>query len=140
MQQAFQRIIDEMEEVINDTLVSLDKDHKEFDIMIANIRKCGLNLAASNVSVTEMSPAVMQLGLNHDVCRNVSVALRDANHSAQVNYYGHMTNANIPDCAQNFAPGTCPATQDESGLGGEWVIPFQLSSSLCEGNMISNIE
>ncbi|CAE7818464.1 unnamed protein product [Symbiodinium sp. CCMP2456] len=50
MHDAFERIIAEMEEIINDTLVSLDKDHKEFDIMIDNILKCGVNLKASNVS------------------------------------------------------------------------------------------
>mmetsp|Transcript_44052 Transcript_44052/g.91005 ORF Transcript_44052/g.91005 Transcript_44052/m.91005 type:complete len:442 (-) Transcript_44052:322-1647(-) len=114
MHDAFERIIAEMEEIINDTLVSLDKDHKEFDIMIDNILKCGVNLNASNVSVTEMSPAVLLLGVEHDVCRNDSVILRDQNHTAQTNYYNYMANPNMPACAQNFEPGTCPAQQDFS--------------------------
>ncbi|CAE7612510.1 unnamed protein product, partial [Symbiodinium natans] len=114
MNDAFERIIAEMEDIINDTLVSLDKDHKEFDIMINNILQCGVNLKASNVSVTEMSPAVLLLGVEHDVCRNDTVILRDQNHTAQTNYYNYMANPNMPDCAQNFGPGTCPAQQDFS--------------------------
>ncbi|CAE7263868.1 unnamed protein product, partial [Symbiodinium sp. KB8] len=91
-----------------------NNDRKEFDIMIDNILKCGRNLNASNVSVTEMSPAVLLLGVEHDVCRNDSVPLRDLNHTAQTNYYNYMANPNMPDCAQNFEPGTCPAQQDFS--------------------------